>query len=46
MSIAGGKDPMCGEMPVYINDLIGDGIVSQAKQIQVGMLMLYKHVCM
>jgi len=35
MSIAGGKGPMCGDMPVYINDLIGDGIVSQTKQIQV-----------
>ena len=35
MSIAGGKGPMCGDMPVYINDLISDGIVAQTKQIQV-----------
>lgn len=35
MSIAGGKGPTCGDMPVYINDLISDGIVALTKQIQV-----------
>ena len=35
MSIAGGKGPTCGDMPVYINDLISDGIVAMTKQIQV-----------
>lgn len=35
MSIAGGKGPTCGDMPVYVNDLISDGIVAQTKQIQV-----------
>lgn len=35
MSIAGGKGPTCGDMPVYINDLITDGIVALTKQIQV-----------
>lgn len=35
MSIAGGKGPTCGDMPVYINDLINDGIVAMTKQIQV-----------
>ena len=41
MSIAGGKGPMCGDMPVYINDLIGDGIVSQTKQIQVSTYIVH-----
>ena len=38
MSIAGGKGPSCGDMPVYINDLISDGIVALTKQIQVRLI--------